>query len=117
MFVLTTGYMFTSLSVTLLIGAIGGSTSYYIMWAYSSVCMAVFLVRTMKRIIFHEVRQYGKCKREHAQCFASFWFLSILSSCECVRASPAGVDRTMHNYLLLGVAAAQFPLGLWMGHV
>uniref|UniRef100_A0A7S1X8F4 Uncharacterized protein n=1 Tax=Tetraselmis chuii TaxID=63592 RepID=A0A7S1X8F4_9CHLO len=80
------GYMFTSLSVTLLIGAIGGSTSYYIMWAYSSVCMAVFLVRTMKRIIFHEVRQYG-------------------------------VDRTMHNYLLLGVAAAQFPLGLWMGHV
>mmetsp|Transcript_21071 Transcript_21071/g.54030 ORF Transcript_21071/g.54030 Transcript_21071/m.54030 type:complete len:105 (-) Transcript_21071:193-507(-) len=80
------GYMFTSLSVTLLAGAIGGSSAYYVLWAYCSICTAVFLVRTMKRIIFHEVRQYG-------------------------------VDRTMHNYLLLAVAVAQFPVGLWMGHV
>ncbi len=28
------------------------------MWGYGSLCMAIFTVRTIKRIIFHEARQY-----------------------------------------------------------
>ena len=29
-------------------------------WVYGSLSMGVFMVRTMKRVIFHESRQYGK---------------------------------------------------------
>uniref|UniRef100_A0A061SMH0 Integral membrane hrf1 family protein n=1 Tax=Tetraselmis sp. GSL018 TaxID=582737 RepID=A0A061SMH0_9CHLO len=79
------GYMFFPLCAVVVAGASGSYWGYYALWGYGSLCSAVFLVRTMKRIIFHEVRHYG-------------------------------VDRTLHNYLLLGVAVAQFPLGLWLGH-
>ena len=32
-------------------------------WGYVSLCMAVFMVRTLKRVIFYECRQYS------APCF------------------------------------------------
>ena len=32
---------------------------YYAAWLYCSLCMAIFLVRTLKRIIFQEARNYG----------------------------------------------------------
>jgi len=80
------GYMFFLLSVTVVVGTMAGPVAYYVLWAYSSLCIAVFLVRTMKRIILHEVRQYN-------------------------------VDRKTHNYLLLGLAVAQFPMCLWLGHI
>ena len=33
---------------------------YHIVWAYGSLCMAIFLVRTMKRVIFQEARHYSE---------------------------------------------------------
>jgi hypothetical protein len=37
-----------------------GSKGFYAVWLYSSICNATFLVRTMKRIIFQEAKQYGE---------------------------------------------------------
>ena len=36
-----------------------GKWAYYTAWLYCSLCMAIFLVRTLKRIIFQEARNYG----------------------------------------------------------
>ena len=36
-----------------------GKWMYYAAWLYCSLCMAIFLVRTLKRIIFQEARNYG----------------------------------------------------------
>lgn len=33
---------------------------YHIVWAYGSLCMAIFLVRTLKRVIFQEARAYSE---------------------------------------------------------
>lgn len=38
-----------------------GSWSFYAAWVYGSLCMATFIVRTMKRVLFREARQYSKC--------------------------------------------------------
>ena len=38
-----------------------GKWGYYAAWLYLSTCMAVFLVRTLKRAVFQEVRNYGGC--------------------------------------------------------
>jgi len=38
-----------------------GRTAYYAVWGYGSLCMGIFMVRTMKRVIFQEARQYGEC--------------------------------------------------------
>ncbi len=37
-----------------------GGWSYYAAWIYGSLCMATFIVRTMKRVLFREARQYSK---------------------------------------------------------
>jgi hypothetical protein len=42
----------------LLIGA--GKWGYYALWAYGSLAMAIFMVRTMKRVIFQEAKHYGE---------------------------------------------------------
>ena len=36
-----------------------GKWAYYGTWLYCSLCMAVFLVRTLKRSVFQEARNYG----------------------------------------------------------
>ena len=42
-------------------GTAGGSgTAYHAVWAYGSLCMAVFLVRTLKRVILQEARTYSE---------------------------------------------------------
>lgn len=38
-----------------------GGWSFYAAWVYGSLCMATFIVRTMKRVLFREARQYSKC--------------------------------------------------------
>lgn len=38
-----------------------GRAAYYALWGYGGVCMGIFMVRTMKRVIFQEARQYGEC--------------------------------------------------------
>ena len=37
-----------------------GLWAYRAAWVYGSLCMAVFMVRTMKRVIFYESRQYSR---------------------------------------------------------
>lgn len=47
-----TGYAFVPVCATILMGQAAGLTGYYVAWGYGSLCMAVFLVRTMKRVVF-----------------------------------------------------------------
>lgn len=45
--------------MSLELAAIGG-VGYHVVWAYSSLCMAIFLVRTMKRVFYQEAHHYSK---------------------------------------------------------
>ena len=38
----------------------GSGAAYHVVWAYGSLCAAIFLVRSMKRVIFHEARTYSE---------------------------------------------------------
>lgn len=37
-----------------------GRVAWYVLWGYGALCMAIFTVRTIKRVIFHEARQYSE---------------------------------------------------------
>jgi hypothetical protein len=39
---------------------LAGKWGYYALGAYGSLCMAIFMVKTMKRVIFQETRTYGE---------------------------------------------------------
>ncbi|XP_010939899.1 uncharacterized protein [Elaeis guineensis] len=59
------GYAFTGLSLAIL-ARIFWSYSYYFLMPWVSMCMGVFLVKTMKRVIFTEIRSYEKhSSRQH----------------------------------------------------
>ena len=53
-------------------------------WCPCRLSTAMFLVRTMKRVMFAETRHYER-------------------------------DSARHRYLLLLLAACQFPLAMWLG--
>ncbi|GAB4817101.1 hypothetical protein N2152v2_004147 [Parachlorella kessleri] len=53
------GYAFVPACGSLLAAMTLGGMGYHIVWAYGSLCMAIFLVRTMKRVIFQEARHYS----------------------------------------------------------
>ncbi|KAG2493523.1 hypothetical protein HYH03_008337 [Edaphochlamys debaryana] len=55
-----TGYSFIPICASVAAGQLGGRWAYWGFWAYGSVCSAIFLVRTMKRVIFQETRGYGR---------------------------------------------------------
>ncbi|KXZ50876.1 hypothetical protein GPECTOR_14g126 [Gonium pectorale] len=55
-----TGYPFVPVCAAIVAGQLGGGIAYWLAWAYGSTCTAVFLVRTMKRVIFQETRGYGR---------------------------------------------------------
>ncbi|KAK9814872.1 hypothetical protein WJX73_000954 [Symbiochloris irregularis] len=38
---------------------------YRLTWLYGSLCMAIFIVRSMKRVIFHEARHYNMDSSRH----------------------------------------------------
>jgi protein transport protein YIF1 len=60
------GYPFVAASATLAAHLTLGRTGYHVAWAYGSLCMAVFLVRTMKRAIYQEARHYaGEASRHN----------------------------------------------------
>lgn len=40
--------------------AAAGKWGYYALGAYGSLAMAIFMVKTMKRVIFQETRAYGE---------------------------------------------------------
>ncbi|KAJ9515600.1 hypothetical protein QJQ45_021702, partial [Haematococcus lacustris] len=58
-----TGYSFLHCCVTLMAGMLAGSWAWRVCWAYGALCSAVFLVRTMKRVLFQEARSYGEAGR------------------------------------------------------
>lgn len=53
------GYAFIGISVTVVTRFLS-TYAYYIAWVYTSLCMAIFLVRTMKRLLFTETRRYDR---------------------------------------------------------
>lgn len=55
-----TGYTFVPVCAAIVAGQLAGAWAYYAAWLYGSTAMAVFLVRTMKRVIFQEARGYGR---------------------------------------------------------
>ncbi len=55
-----TGYTFVPVCAAIVAGQLAGAWAYYAAWLYGSTAMAVFLVRTMKRVIFQEARGYGE---------------------------------------------------------
>lgn len=55
-----TGYAYVPACIIIIAGVLGGKWGYYAAWLYLSCCMAVFLVRTLKRAVFQEARNYGK---------------------------------------------------------
>jgi hypothetical protein len=59
------GYIFVAASASLLAHVAAGGMAYHVVWVYSSLCMAVFLVRTTKRIIFQEARHYSTESSRH----------------------------------------------------
>ncbi|KMZ71846.1 Protein YIF1B-B [Zostera marina] len=75
------GYAFTGMSIAVM-AKIFWSYSYYFIMPWVCLCTGVFLVKTMRRVLFSGPRSY-----EHA------------SRC---------------HYLLLFIAAAQFPLFFWL---
>ncbi|KAH7653901.1 Yif1 family protein [Dioscorea alata] len=80
-----TGYAFTGMSVAVF-ARIFWNYSYYFLLPWICVCMGIFLVKTMKRVLLGGTRSYEK-------------------------------HTNRHHYLLLFMAAAQFPWFFWLGNV
>lgn len=53
------GYAFTGISLGIL-ARLCWNYSYYFVMTWMSICMGMFLVKTMKRVIFTEMRSYEK---------------------------------------------------------
>ncbi|KAF9600168.1 hypothetical protein IFM89_004992 [Coptis chinensis] len=62
------GYAFTGMCVPIM-GRIMWSYSYYFLMPFMCLCMGVFLVKTVKRIIFAEIRSYDSSKQNYALLF------------------------------------------------
>lgn len=123
-----------------------GRWGYWTVWGYGSLCMGIFLVRTMKRIIFQEARHYSACAfgcTSRAGCHVCLSCRRTLCSATALaavggvralvnhclspslRTSPsplpllqpaaAANDLALTNYLLLALAAFQFPYSFWLG--
>lgn len=56
------GYPFVAACVVLVAHMTLGPVGYHAVWAYGGLCMAIFLVRTMKRVIFLESNHYSECR-------------------------------------------------------
>jgi protein transport protein YIF1 len=59
------GYLFTGLSLAIVVRMFW-SLSYYFLMPWLSICMGVFLVKTMKRVLLTEMRSHDKhSSRQH----------------------------------------------------
>jgi len=90
-----TGYTFVLLTFQVFGSWIRVRFTFLFFWIYSSLCMGVFLVRSLKRLMYHEARHYGKSKT----------FLVIV-----LMFVVLGGDINRFNYLLLCLACFQFVL-------
>lgn len=59
------GYTFVPACLAVGIGVPCGLWPYRVAWAYGALSMAIFLVRSMKRVIFHEARHYNMGSARH----------------------------------------------------
>ncbi|XP_027182719.1 protein YIF1B-like isoform X3 [Coffea eugenioides] len=62
------GYTFTGLSLAV-VGKLIWSYSYYALIPWISLCMGIFLVKTMKRVLFAEVRSYDSSRHHYLLLF------------------------------------------------
>ncbi|KAE8702948.1 leucine-rich repeat-containing protein [Hibiscus syriacus] len=62
------GYTFTGMCLAIL-GRIVWRYSYYFLMPWTCLCMGVFLVKTMKRVLFAEVRSYDSSKHHYLLLF------------------------------------------------
>ncbi|XP_010326329.1 uncharacterized protein [Solanum lycopersicum] len=62
------GYAFAGLSIALL-GTIISNYSYYFLMPWTCLCMGIFLVKTMKRVLFAEVRTYDSSSHHYLLLF------------------------------------------------
>lgn len=58
------GYTFTGLSIAVL-GRIFSRYAYYFLLPWTCLCMGIFLVKTMKRVLFAEVRSYDSSRHHY----------------------------------------------------
>ena len=69
-----TGYSFVGYCVSIVVGwVLGRSLGWYTAWLYTSACMAVFLIRSLKQVIRVDANQRGalhSSASEHAQAGA-----------------------------------------------
>lgn len=75
------GYAFVGVSISIMARLVW-HYSYYVVMPLTSLCMAIFLVKTMKRVVFAEVRSFERDSSKHhylllfmalAQFPLSFW--------------------------------------------
>ena len=81
------GDIFVHVTAQVLVGMFAGHWGYYVALAWGTLCMGVFLVKTLKRILYSQTRQASK---QHSK---------------------------RQSYMLLGIAMAQLPLAYWLGKV
>lgn len=62
------GYTFTGLSLAVL-GRIIWSYSYYFLMPWTCLCTGIFLVKTMKRVLFAEMRSYDSSRHHYLLLF------------------------------------------------
>ncbi|KAG6597633.1 Protein YIF1B-A, partial [Cucurbita argyrosperma subsp. sororia] len=62
------GYAFTGLCLAA-IGRISLKYSYYFLMPWTALCMGIFLVKTMKRVLFAEVRSYDSSRHHYLLLF------------------------------------------------
>ena len=80
------GYTFVIVSAECAVG-LASRSGYYALLLWGGLCTAVFLVKTMKRILYAEAR------------------------------SQYGMDPQRHNYLLLALALLQLPFAFFLGYL
>ncbi|RVW91938.1 Protein YIF1B [Vitis vinifera] len=62
------GYTFTGMCLAVF-GRIAWSYSYYFLMPWACLCMGIFLVKTMKRVLFAEVRSYDSSRHHYLLLF------------------------------------------------
>jgi hypothetical protein len=121
-----TGYAFAPVCAAVLAGIAGGPWAYYAAWLYGSACMAAFMVRTMKRVLFQEARAMGGqgggggagSQPQLASPYGGAYGAGGGyggGGMGMGMTPPPPADLKSANYLLLALALFQFPWAWWLG--
>ena len=54
-----------------------GKWGYRVVWLYGATAVGVFMVRTMKRILFLEARQYNVDSKRHNYLLLGLWLFQL----------------------------------------